>query len=154
MSISGSLQTYWLHDQEFSTSTRGDDSDMRLATADDGDCTESTDDFDNLLENMSVRSTKTKRLVDWNVDVLHKLIRQIVARREASPALKKARDDSSWIEESYSYPKSPLEELQNVISFPSIDSTAILRQKHPNEIILDPGVIEQLRDFVTNVALL
>lgn len=83
------------------------------------------------------------RLIDWNSDVLLKLLKQVVAKREASG--KGGWDDDPPIEV-----KANIEdELVDVIALPPFDKEA---HKHPKSIDVAPQVAQQLKEFVSAIA--
>lgn len=150
----GLVQTYWIKADVNESVLPGSSESMP-----DGDMTEASD-FDNLIEDLSVRSTNTKRLVEWNVDLLQSLLKQMIARRESTNVDSNTNDGTStidrgsWMEESYSYEKLPLEEIQDVIEFPAFDPTEALPHEDLVDVPLDAAVLNQLRDYITNIALL
>jgi len=96
---------------------------------------------------------KTLRLVDWNSDVLARLLRQVVARRlakskdtkentkECSPALFKKTDGTTV-----------LDEVQEIIHLPEFEAEVARRQVEADSVDLGEDVMLQLRGFVTIVA--
>lgn len=95
----------------------------------------------------------SKRLINWNVAVLTKLLQQIVARRESrlgSAVQKRSAGDIS----SCSHKGTVLDEVEEIIKLPEFDSTAFHNQKDPSTVTLGEKVEEQLRQFVTLVAAL
>ncbi|EEC43180.1 predicted protein [Phaeodactylum tricornutum CCAP 1055/1] len=98
-------------------------------------------------------SNKTSRLIDWNVDVLSRLIKQIVARRKASKVPKK---DSS---KQYFCPgdnrgagTTVLDEVTEILALPEFDADAARRQQDPENIELDDSITSQLQQYVSNVS--
>ena len=100
-----------------------------------------------------VLDDKTRRLVEWNTDVLARLLRQIVARRSVSLD-RKARAPSSCAPTMIqSLPgKTVSDEVQEIIELPEFDATAVRNQQDPDTIQLDPIIVTQLRDLVTSLA--
>jgi hypothetical protein len=91
---------------------------------------------------------KTARLIDWNVDVLLRLLRQIVARRLS----RQAQADASQVDESQFLETGHLviDEVKEVITLPRYE--AISRHFDPESVVLEDAVVEQLHAFVSNVA--
>lgn len=97
-----------------------------------------------------IMNDKTTRLVNWNVDTLAHLIRQIVARRQAlqisrqsiSPVFQQGSDSLGTV----------LDEVKEIIELPPFDPAAARRQKDPKTIKLDQAVIDELKDYVTAIA--
>ena len=90
---------------------------------------------------------KTRRLIEWNVDYMTKLIKQIVARRET-------RDRTAL------WPKFHLkvgeglvvDEVKEIIDLPAFDAEAAESQRDPDMVELPDNVVRQLRSFITLVA--
>jgi hypothetical protein len=88
---------------------------------------------------------KQERLVDWQVQSLMRLLKQIAACRK-----------SSWKREEFSRDlmsaETPLEDVQEVIQLPEYDINRIKRVKDIDSIKLNPAVERQLRDYVQGIA--
>jgi hypothetical protein len=83
------------------------------------------------------------RLIDWNSDVLLKLLKQVVAKREAS-------GKAGWDEDPHIDTKADIEEERvEVIILPPFDKEA---HKHPKSIDVAPQVAQQLKEFVSAIA--
>lgn len=96
---------------------------------------------------------KVKRLVDWNTDILARLIRQIVARRNASAKKKPLQEcPAEKLTMFTQQGKMVLDEVKEIIELPEFDFEAVRDQEDPNSIELDQAVLDQLRDYVTMVA--
>ncbi len=94
---------------------------------------------------------RMERLVDWQVEILTKLIRQIVAHRnvaskssalETAPRPMKICHDGNTI----------LDEVKEIIEFPEFDAEIVSKQQNPDSITLNSDVVAQLRDYVRNIA--
>ena len=100
-------------------------------------------------------SGKISRLVDWNVDVLSRLLRQVVARRNA---INQMSSDSSVAPSPPSLNNDPnststvLEEVREIIELPRFDPNVARVQQDPETIELDETVVAELREYVANVA--
>jgi hypothetical protein len=90
------------------------------------------------------------RLVSWNVEVLIRILKQIVARRNTSSRNKGPTPDESLFLESQG--KGLLDEVKEIITLPQFDAKAARQQKNPNDIQLNPSVVSQLNDFVSRIA--
>jgi len=120
---------------------------------------EDDDDFEELDE-------KTRRLVDWNVEIMTKLIKQIVARREARSSisfnmwltkglpgrLSRASSAMNLVEQ----PKAGtvIDEVQEVVELPAFDPRLNLNARDPTTIELSAMVLTQLREYVSLIALM
>lgn len=134
------MQTYWLDfssrsPEALATSTKRVDDVIRAPEA------------DGLFS-----SEKSKRLVEWNVEILLRILKQIVARREAMGA----RSDSPRINENrvLIIAKCPIEDVQEIISLPDSDNNSSDYQGNADEVDLSPEVVNQLNDFVSAVCAL
>jgi class 3 adenylate cyclase len=97
----------------------------------------------------SLSSKKMTRLVEWNVDVLFRLLKQIVAARSGQPS--KRRTDHV-AETSSTTGKTVLDEVTDIISLPKFDAETAEKLKDVESIEIDKKVFAQLRTFVFNVA--
>jgi hypothetical protein len=94
-------------------------------------------------------SKKTMRLVNWNVDILAKILKNILARR-ASSHIKGLSNEKL---KNLTFKNSDLfQEVKDVISLPKFDATTFQNHVAPNSIELSPAVFQQLTDYVTRVA--
>ena len=64
---------------------------------------------------------KTNRLIDWNVEMLLKLLRDVVARRSMPSGGKRQRRSSSGSLVDMEITTNPLEEVREIISLPDFD---------------------------------
>jgi hypothetical protein len=96
-------------------------------------------------------SDKNARLIDWNIEVMLRLLKQIVARRMAlDGGTKPGIDDSksgSLLKRGQS---QPFEEVKEIIELPNIKwSSEANNNVESTE--LDQVVAEQLRDFLVHI---
>lgn len=155
----GSMQTFWL---EFSG-----DSALRKAEAE-ASSEEGNSEFSELQRNncsssdlfkseraMSSGSSqrklspKVERLVDWNADLLTKILKEIVARRESN-GMAPASDEKMSDLENQQKDSEPLSEVQEIIKLPAFKQG---RQRDVDNIHIDQKVIKQLHLFVIKIAL-
>ena len=104
------------------------------------------------LVESSVRDhAKTERLIDWNVDLLTSLLKEIVASRQAHgivPQPEKVLCEFE-MQQTVSDTQNVIAEVQEVIKLPEYRR---VKDVDPNSITLDEIVVNQLRLFVTNIA--
>ncbi|CAB9500133.1 Receptor-type guanylate cyclase gcy [Seminavis robusta] len=118
---------------------------------------------------------KIKRLVKWNADVLLRILKQVVARREALEQLK--LDDSDPTASSEMMNRSMnrssadvmnrssadalrssvrgetvIDEVVEILELPKFNAKAAKIQKDPKQLELDPKVVQQLHDYITVIA--
>lgn len=95
---------------------------------------------------------KTKRLIDWNVEVLLRLLRQIEAARQVQG---KKNAGTKKPNESLLQPlvdKTVFDEVKEVVTLmPHSSKTGTV---NVDTVMLSTSVCEQLRDYVENIALL
>ena len=96
---------------------------------------------------------KMVRLVDWNVDVLLRLLRLIIAKRTAQDRRKPKSDVISDAEmKILNKGGMILDEVVEIITLPKFDSKLAHNQADPNTIEIPPLVVAQLREYVRTVA--
>ena len=96
-------------------------------------------------ERKSEEYHKRQRLISWNVDVLVRVIKEMVARREPDSASGEA---PVWIGKG----KNPLDEVVEVIELPNEDSLSAVVRRDPASIVLAPNVVELVREYVSFIA--
>ena len=101
---------------------------------------------------------KTQRLVDWNVDILLRLIRKVVARRNAEFGRKRTskafpKSNQSLYDVATPAPKcNPLDEVVEVIELPEFNQN--VQEDNSDSIVLDPDVMRETKEYVTTIATL
>jgi hypothetical protein len=100
-------------------------------------------------DDISHQSTKIKRLIEWNVQILAKLLKDIVSYRKETE-IETGGKVNAWLEGAYTFEKRPVQEIQDYIKLPPIEEEAKTR----GTITLKESVSAQLHDYVTNIALL
>jgi class 3 adenylate cyclase len=143
----GSLQTYWLRSFKGKHSFGLDERDGGSNSTTDA---EEQSDIDLTVLNEDHRSEKTCRLIEWNTETLLNLVKQIVARRSTNHSSSDVNPNVSLLEKNQS--DHPLEEVQEIITLPEYDATAINNQKNSQNIDLGEAVTEQIRLYVTCIA--
>lgn len=144
----GCLKTYWLVNRTSPVTLAADSSSE--GTGPDGKPSSAVqiDDLDD----------KTKRLIDWNADLLLRMAREIVARRQAQPERKRtsktggnpagsaASKNGNSAKET-----TPLDEVVEIIHLPEFHSGI---PYDGQQVELDPDVAQQIRDYVETIALM
>ena len=103
-------------------------------------------------------SERTSRLIDWTVDILSRLIRQIVARREACGFSVQRLSTPST--QTPSGPQGslcrsiPLFEVKEIVALPEFDPVLAETQEDADNVKLSDELLAQVHDFVTNIAAL
>ncbi|CAJ1960718.1 unnamed protein product [Cylindrotheca closterium] len=97
--------------------------------------------------------SRTRRLCQWNVDVLTRLLKQIVAHRLASDLGNKDwESDLSRREKEIRRHISVLDEVVEIIPLPGFDQSVYKGQQAHERIELSEAVIEQIRLYVACIA--
>ena len=134
----GQMQTFWLH-------IKDDVSNAHLSTAADS----ANDTFLDSTDN------KTIRLIDWQVDVLSRFLKQILARRTAEKQVHPNAPNDS-LDKNLEWTQQPgkicLDEVKEIIWLPEFDADAARNQDDPLMVELDDAVVNQLRAFITSIA--
>lgn len=144
----GELTTWFLKITGERASTVGDsthDESSSLNTDKIGDLDLQHDDYGLGSANESVLNPNTMRLVDWNVGIVRKLIRQIIVRREAEGA---ALSGPAVASASYKPSAVPRDEVTEIIHLPPYDAKVKWRQRDPRSVRLSDAVEEQIKNFV------
>jgi Adenylate and Guanylate cyclase catalytic domain len=95
-------------------------------------------------------SSKEQRLVSWNVDILLKLLQQIIAHRESmGGAPKLSRQVTSALLQQK---RNILDEVKEVLALPQLNATMIKKVVDPTSIEVPQAVVAQLTDMVTKIA--
>lgn len=92
---------------------------------------------------------RTQGLIKWNTDVLAKLLRAIVARRESRKYVDSTDVWRSKVPEKYQT-GSVIDEVKEIIELPEFLHNNPCAD--PDAIQLDPSILSQLHDFVDAIA--
>ena len=89
------------------------------------------------------------RLVEWNADLLIRLLKGIVARRHACRKKPEEWDEIKALEESYKEREAlVMEEVVEVIELPSYSQVG----EDPENVELSPKVVQQMKAFVETIS--
>jgi hypothetical protein len=97
---------------------------------------------------------KIERLVKWNVEVLTRLLKQIVAKRNAMDNRGNCDMALTQTEGEIRQKFMVLDEVVETIALPGFDHQIYRRQEDPNSIELPSEVVEQMRLYVTMIAVM
>jgi class 3 adenylate cyclase len=96
---------------------------------------------------------RTQRLVDWNTDILTRLVKRIIAKRNAaksSPGKKATPGDGDTPQ---SKKMTVLDEVKEIIELPELDTVAHTKED-PETVELDADVSTQLEGYVVAISAL
>ena len=98
--------------------------------------------------------TKTERLVEWNVEVLSYLLKQIIVSRPGGKMTPSTHPSLAQAEQAIgaSSGKTVLDEFKEIIELPSLNSENAMNRRDPNSIELPSTVVDQLRDLIGIIA--
>ena len=159
------MQTYWVEiNQNNNPSTGTTASGAASTSSSDKNKSDEDDEKDLLWADAEVTNSKTDRLIDWQMDVCSRLLRQVVARRldNSTKRLTDATSRRSVVQDpprskrlTTGSGKTCLDEVKEIIYLPDFEEGAARRIEHnPDEIDLGQNVVEQLRSFINAIALL
>lgn len=96
--------------------------------------------------------SRRKRLVDWNVDILLRGLKKVVAQRsqcELVDGTGSKNPQELNVATSYS---APLDEVVEIISLPHYNSKCQAQESNEYQVILSDAVIKQLHSYVNAIA--
>jgi hypothetical protein len=156
----GEMKTFWLlpkdstNPEEFSRDVKEQTSALK------GGITippSVTSTIDHGIPQQTPMSPKVARLVEWNVDVLKRLLKLIVAKRNSCPQPRFSTDTIDAVRRAevamQSSHSMPLNEVKEIITLPKYDGRTQKKKVNPQTIDLPPVVVAQLRAFVEALAM-
>jgi class 3 adenylate cyclase len=142
----GVLKTYWLELRPRSGHTTSSKSNSDASTSNDGQTGEEIDG--NIESNPQLQAfkidSKNQRLIDWNTDILARLLKLIVSRRREM----KSNSVNDSIDESITFHQpnqSVLDEVKQIIHLPDFDAATCASEA---QVELDDNIMSQLRSLV------
>lgn len=147
----GELQTYWLVAKGASPGSQtssGDTSNAKFVQRTLGD------------DYYRLSNDQTSRIIEWNVDILTQVLKQIVARRNSrvwsgrkSSSTRSSGVVDERIIQAFEGETDPLDEVCEIIELPRFDSENYKKHaESPDSIVLPPKVVNQLREYVKCLA--
>ena len=153
----GIMQTYWLvysgRGSDDARSSIGDSERETDQPLQGKQSIDGTNDKPQVLESID----KHQRLVDWNVEILQRLLKQIVARRMCHGEAKqksKVFPVADGATRCQTNSQTVLDEVCEIIPLPRYDADAVCQQVKPETIVLSEAVLEQLMAYVLGIAAL
>ena len=113
--------------------------------------------FQNSTRNIGIdNDPKIQRLVDWNVEVLVRLLKQIVAQRAAvyqnSLKLQLSSSSSEPCDAKIKKGDTFLDEVKEIIELPRFDASVARNQQDVDEVTLPTEAVLELKDYVMVIA--
>ena len=147
----GSMQTYWLTipSDNLDDITIGAESERRSISSghDIGMGFDEIVVVKNPNGQMFTLSQQTARLIDWNVEQLVCLLRQVVARRSVSILTKM---ESGFVADCVL--QAPIDEVQEIITLPEFETTATQQNVDAADVAIHPEIVAQMKAYVMWVA--
>lgn len=148
----GVMTTFWLSMAEHSSS---DARSTSRGSTDDDDMVETKPESPLVASQVNL-DTKKMRLVEWNVDVLSRMLKSIIAHRQIMAKSKMSQSisrASSRVDDSSDQrPKMVLDEVAEVIKLPKFHSRSAQVVEKAERVIIGQNVMSQLRSYVTTIA--
>ena len=148
----GALKTFWLVDEKQSSDNRSN-TDASASEQAPGAPKPMANAGGHMKENAGAAGldSKTERLVNWNVDVMYRLLRKVVARRisHGQANLRVPRSAEEALEDNSG---SVLSEVKEIISLPEYDANAHKNEPDPDTIDLADVIKNELQDYVGSIA--
>jgi hypothetical protein len=157
----GNVSSYWLRVNLDSSSTeRTSESEVTVQGDNLPRSTAPTVPADNTIPHADVLHEtglheKTNRLAHWNIDVLRRLLKQMMAQRVAAGAAMTASDmkfEAKVLKQRQTQATNPLDEVVDVITLPQFNARAAQKQVNALNIDLDDKMESELCDYVTTIA--
>ena len=154
----GEMKTFWLVPKDGATySEKGGKSNAESASKESvskkqlGDSVKAAPAVGGIPD-PTVVSSKVMRLVDWNVDVLQRLLKLIIAKRSAKAHSKTSEAVISSMERRLGKDGMVLDEVTEIVTLPKFDPTVTRNQMDPSKVQVPPAVVAQLREYVKAIA--
>lgn len=146
----GELQTYWIVPKSGgpSMASTEDDLDELVSNA------AVEDDYNNpwgntkMVFDLGTPGNRYQRLIDWNVELLAGLLKQIEAQRR--DLRMRNKDGAPTMELKGG--STALDEVTEIITLPQFKTKSNKKKTRPEDVELTIEVVTQLRDYVTTIA--
>lgn len=151
----GELQTYWLkHKSEKVTTSSTTSSDQTPTYFEQRDSSMHAPSVSEITEHDSSilpKGDKLQRMIDWNADILSKLLQRVLATRLVAGSYKPASESKlAALEASTSQIGNCMQDVVEVIQLPKFDEAAYeFEQVHPE---ISERVAKQMRNYVSLIA--
>ena len=146
----GALQTYFVFPKSNDCSSTGSSSDAGSDGKPAMSNVPSNHDLRGAADHNDVLDSKNQRLVDWNVQILARLLKLIVASRQAHAG---GEDLSDSVSEDVIVSKkgtTVLDEVKEIVTLPKY--TEASTEVNADDVELSPAVLQQLNTFVYDIA--
>jgi Adenylate and Guanylate cyclase catalytic domain len=147
----GQMQTYWVESVTSTGEAHG-----HLSVADHQVRSQGASDVVLHMTLDELTAEKTQRLIDWNVEVLLRLLKQIVAKRVAkqSHGSLQPLDEKKFLLDQKEAGKTVIDEVREIVNLPGYRSKSVIDEEDGESVVIPENVVKQLRDYITNIAAL
>ena len=147
----GEMQTYWIDTTKKNRARRLHSTSGSSSAPSTDESTENSEMRDSVANREKDASgDKKNRLVTFNLEVLLRLLKQVVAWRTSSPPTIYADIDVSRQEDPNA--TMPLDEVKEIIALPPFDRRAAKRKVDIEQVVIPPVVVNQMLVYVTRIA--
>ena len=144
----GELTTYWLR-----ASVEGSGTSTESSTSSDNHTHLQNENKPKPSKTMALDQDRKDRLVDWNVEIMKSMLKQIIARRNAASKYSNGESKKVKVETmARDEQMTVLDEVCEVISLPDFDRRVAMMQQDPESVVLSSEISEQINDFVVCIA--
>jgi len=143
----GEMQTFWVKVEGASTNSQKSGS-----SSQDRDVQEPQAELPvrKPVSEATLTSAKLERLVKWNTEVMSKLLKEVIERRQLSGATKSPAFGLELLEnEASGRQTNVLDEVQEIIELPKFEAHVA---KSSEKVVLSEVVVEQLHEYVRTIA--
>jgi len=149
----GVLQCYWLEVKNDTTMSTSSGAVSTSSGAESADSDVREDIQDHLADTGSALDLKTRRLVDWNKDVMVRLLRDLVSHRVAVGVSPDSDAEMEAAEKSIQKPgEIVFDELVDIVSLSQYDTKTVKCATSSTSCDIDDAVTDQLRDYISCIA--
>ena len=146
------MSTFWLNIEGTKQGSSLQSGSCQSSEVDDGDINNSEGRGKEGKNTATLSSGKIARLVDWNVDVLSRLLKQIIAKNQVMGSPTEIFPSSpGWLRDD-STGRTVLDEVKETIALPPFHARMVKLQDEADRTTLDSEVTQQLKEFVSSVA--
>ena len=146
----GALQTYFVLPKSSDASSTGSSSDAGSEERDPADQLLTSGKTDDVEGDNAALDAHDQRLVDWNVQILSKLLKMVVAGRQARAGTEDLSESVSEVAVMTKEGSTVLDEVKEIVTLPKY--TEANTEVNPDDVELSPAVMEQLHTFVYDIA--
>lgn len=152
----GELQTFWASPKYSGPESTNSGSEQSLGV----ESVASTRKLHASLAFKGELDAKRKRCVHWIAEIMIKLLKQIVSRRAARAGQFMLKLEQKLDHEDFSNhftledSQLPIDEVREIITLPKFDKNVVKRQADYKTIKLSEDVLDQLHNYIAEIALL